>query len=59
MEVLARFRLGNFACMADLHKLFFQIAMPEEQRDLFRIIWFKDNDLDGGDLQVCRFARHV
>ena len=33
MEVLARFRLGKFACMADLNKCFFQIAMPEEQRD--------------------------
>ena len=45
--------------MADLSKCFFQIAMPEEQRDLFRIIWFKDNNLNGGDLQVYRFDRHV
>ena len=59
MEVLARFRLGKFACMADLSKCFFQIAMPEEQRDLFRIIWFKDNNIDGGDMQVYRFVRHV
>ena len=59
MEVLARFRLGKFACMADLSKCFFQIAMPEEQRNLFRIIWFKDNNLNGGDLQVYRFVRHV
>ena len=33
--------------------------MPEEQRDLFRIIWFKDNNIDGGDLLVYRFVRHV
>ena len=33
--------------------------MPEEQRGLFRLIWFKDNSLDGGDLQVYRFVRHV
>ena len=58
MEVLARFRLGKFASMADLTKCFFQIAMPEEQRDLFRIIWFKDNNIDGRDLQVYRFVRH-
>ena len=56
LKVLARFRLGKFACMADLSKCFFQIAIPEGQRDLFRIIWIKDNNLNGGDLQVYRFV---
>ena len=59
VEVLTRFRLGKFAAMADLSKCFFQVAMPEKQRDLFRIIWFKNNDLDGGEPQVFRFSRHV
>ena len=35
VEVLTRFRLGKFACMADLSKCFFQVAVPETQRDLF------------------------
>ena len=59
VEVLTRFRLGKFAAMADLSKCFFQVAMPKKQRDLFRIIWFKNNDLDGGEPQVFRFSRHV
>ena len=42
VEVLTRFRIGIFAAMADLSKCFFQLAMPEKQRDLFRIIWFKN-----------------
>ena len=29
VEVLTRFRLGKFACMADLSKCFFQVAVPE------------------------------
>ena len=39
-DVLTRFRLGKFACMADLSKCFFQISIPEDQRDLFRLAWF-------------------
>ena len=39
-NILARFRLGKFAMMADLTKCFFQIGVPAEQRDLFRILWF-------------------
>ena len=38
VEVLTRFRMGKFACMPALSKCFFQVAMPEAQRDLFRII---------------------
>ena len=33
--------------------------MPEKQRNLFRIIWFNNNELDGGEPQVFRFLRHV
>ena len=50
-EVLIRFRIGQYACIADLSKSFFQVAIPETQRDLFRIIWFKDNDIDIGENQ--------
>ena len=59
VEVLTRFRLGKFACMADLSKCFFQVAVPEAQRDLFRIIWFSNGDLEAGTPQVFRFSRHV
>ena len=34
LEVLFRFRLGKFACVADLSKCFFQVKIPESQQDL-------------------------
>jgi len=33
IDVLTIFRMGKYACMADLNKCFFQVAMPAEQRD--------------------------
>ena len=59
VEVLIHFRVGRYACIADLSKCFFQVAIPETQRDLFRIIWFKDNDIDFGEKQTFCFTRHV
>ena len=58
--MLTRFRLEKFACMADVStKCFFQVSIPEIQRYLFRLIWFKDNDLDCGITQIYRFTKHV
>ena len=58
VEVLIRFRLGRYACIANLSKCFFQVSLPRAQRDLFRIIWFKGNDIDSGKLQTFCFTRH-
>ena len=41
VEVLIRFRQGKYACVADLIKCFFQVKIPCEQQDLFRIVWLK------------------
>ena len=57
-DILARFRLGNFGMMADLTKCFFQIGLPENQRDLFRIFWFENNDVENGKMVKFRFTRH-
>ena len=59
VDVLTRLRIGKYACMADLSKWFFHVAMPENQQDLSCLIWFKDNNLDCGELQLFRFTRHV
>ena len=59
MEVLTRFRMGKYACVTDLSRCFFQIKIPTDQRDLFCLVWFKDNDLDNTDTQIYRFTRHV
>ena len=57
-DILARFRLGKFAMMADLTKCFFQIGVPAEQRDLFCILWFDKNDVRKGNMVTYRFTRH-
>ena len=59
VDVLIRFRLGKFACMADLSKCFFQVAMPENQQKLFRLIWFADNDIEKAAVQIFKFTGHV
>ena len=59
VEVLVRFWFWKYACVADLSKCFFQVVVPEAQRDLLRIIWFRNSDLEGGEPQVFRFSRLV
>ena len=59
LDVLIRFRLGKFACVADLSKCFFQVRLPKNQQNLFRLVWFKDNNKNDGIIQIYRFTRHV
>ena len=59
VEVLTRFRVRRYACTVDLSNCFFQVAIPESQKDLFRLIWFRSNDVDEGKAQLYRFTRHV
>ena len=59
VEVLIRFRLGSYACVADVSKCFFQVGIPNDQQNLFRIVWFKNNDLDKGEPLIFKFTRHV
>ena len=56
-DILARFRLGKYGMIVDLTKCFFQIGLPIDQRDLFRILWFENNDLEG-KVATFRFTRH-
>ena len=55
--VLAWFRMGKYALMADLSQCFFQILLPENQQDYFGILWFKDDDIEKGEIQVYEFTR--
>jgi hypothetical protein len=57
-DVITRFRMGKYAAMADLKECFFQIGIPPEQRDYFRIIWYKNDDIDG-EIEILRFTVHV
>ena len=38
LNVITRFRMGKYALIADLKECFFQIGIPPEQRDYFRIL---------------------
>ena len=33
--------------------------MPEDQRDLFRLIWYENNDIDRSVIKIFHFTRHV
>ena len=56
---MTRFRVGKYACMADLSKCLFLVSLAENQRDLFRLVWFRNSDIDGGYIQLFQFTRHV
>ena len=58
-HVLARFRKGKFALMSDLSKCFFQVRLPEEQQELFRLLWYKNDDIQTGEVVPYKFTRHV
>ena len=43
--VLLRFRTENIAVIADISKMFYRVQLPVEQRDMFRFLWYPNNDL--------------
>ena len=44
LDVLRRFRMGKYACAADVSRCFLQIKLPRSQQDWFRLIWFEGNE---------------
>ena len=42
-----------------LKQIIFSNFLLKDQRDLFRLVWFKDNVIKRGENQVFRFSRHV
>ena len=44
-NMLSRFHLGKYAITADLPECFFQVGIPEEQQDFFRLLWFQNDDI--------------
>ena len=45
--------------MADLSKCFLQVSVPENQRDLLRLVWFRNNEIDEREIQIVKFTRQV
>ena len=57
-HISAGFRVGKFAFMADITKCFFQVNLTENQRDLFRLLWFENNDIERGKIIPFQFRYH-
>ena len=55
MHVLVRFRLHAFACTADIKAMYYQVVIPEHQRDALRFLWVDDR----GELVQDRMTRHL
>ena len=55
-DVLTCFVWVDLRVWLTLSKYFFQIFVPEDQRDLFRLVWFRDNGIKRGETQVLRFS---
>ena len=45
-DVLIRFRRFPIAFSCDIQEMFLQCGIQECDRDLLRILWFKDSDID-------------
>ncbi|VDI49538.1 Hypothetical predicted protein [Mytilus galloprovincialis] len=46
VSVLSKFRIGQFAAIADVEQMFFNFEVQENHRNFLRFIWFKDNDIE-------------
>ena len=56
--VLLRFREEDIALMADIESMFYQVAVPKEDRDFLRFLWWSYGDLDG-ELKEYRMTVHL
>ena len=56
--VLCRFRNDHIAFMGDIEKMYYQVRLPEEQQDFFRILWWPDGDTSQ-KLQEYRMTVHL
>ena len=54
-DVLLRFRQFPYAFMGDVKSMYYQVVIPEEDRDALRFLWY---DHKGGVVQL-RMTRHV
>ena len=57
MPVLTKFRTDAVAVICDVEGMFNQVVVEERDRDVLRILWWKD-DVIGGDVQALRYTRH-
>ena len=58
ISVLTRFRQEPVAFMADIEPMFYQVRVPEDQRDLLRFMWWPNGDITQ-DLQEYQMNVHL
>jgi hypothetical protein len=56
MGVLLRFRQEEIAFMADIEAMFYQVQVPEYQRDYLRFLWWPGGELFG---HICEYRMKV
>ena len=58
VQMLAKFRKGKYALMADITKCFLEIKLPVAQKDLCHLLRFENDDVHKGNLVPFRFCVH-
>ena len=54
-SILLRFRLGKFACAADISKAFLQVGLNDCDRDFTRFLWPENPTTEGSRIHTYRF----
>ncbi|XP_076038665.1 uncharacterized protein LOC143023891 [Oratosquilla oratoria] len=57
LGVLLRFRLGLYACTADIETMYYQVKVPKDDRDYLRFLWWKDGHI-GSEIVKLRMTSH-
>ena len=55
LNVLLRFREHPYAFVADIQAMYYQVLIPEKDRNTLRFLWFNDD----GDITEYRMTRYV
>ena len=53
VSVLIRFRQENYAFMADIEKMFFQVRVREEDQSFLRFLWWPNGELEKKAEEYC------
>ena len=58
LDVLMKFRIGQFSFTADIDAMFYQVLVPESDRDFLRFLWFKNSNING-EIKEYRMKVHL
>ena len=58
VDVLTRFREDSIAFTCDIKEMFHQVKIPPDERSA-RVLWFKDDDFENGEIEDLEVAVHA